>query len=241
MIYVTGDIHGGLDTSKLSNKHWKESKSLTRNDYLIVCGDFGLPFLDSDIFPDGTPARGTYNYEIKYLNTKPYTILFVDGNHENHPFWDRQSVSEWHGGKVHFHPHAENIIHLMRGEIYKINNKTLFAFGGAPSHDKEWRTPNVDWWEREECNVSETENAIANLERCNNKVDIIITHTLPTTFVDIMYGNDSQSPTEKFLDWVYENIEFKKWYAGHFHMNYDVSDRISILYNVVRKVDLGDE
>lgn len=40
-VYVTGDIHGGLDMQKLRN--WKLGDSLTSDDYLIVAGDFGFP------------------------------------------------------------------------------------------------------------------------------------------------------------------------------------------------------
>lgn len=42
MIYVTGDTHGCLDVKKLSIKNFKEQKSLTKEDYVIICGDFGL-------------------------------------------------------------------------------------------------------------------------------------------------------------------------------------------------------
>ncbi|MCD8190254.1 MAG: hypothetical protein LUD78_08575 [Clostridiales bacterium] len=52
MIYLTGDIHGGLDITKLSNRQFPEGKTLTRSDYVIICGDFGLPFAPSDIAPE---------------------------------------------------------------------------------------------------------------------------------------------------------------------------------------------
>ena len=42
MIYVCGDIHGRQDISKLNSKKFKEGKSLTKDDYVIICGDFGL-------------------------------------------------------------------------------------------------------------------------------------------------------------------------------------------------------
>lgn len=42
MIYVTGDTHADIDIGKLSTSKFPQQKSLTKNDYLIVCGDFGL-------------------------------------------------------------------------------------------------------------------------------------------------------------------------------------------------------
>ena len=39
MIYVTGDCH--QDFSKFSMKNFPDQKSLTKDDFVIVCGDFG--------------------------------------------------------------------------------------------------------------------------------------------------------------------------------------------------------
>ena len=66
MIYITGDCHGGFDrfeNDKFSN--------LTKNDYVIICGDFG------GIWDQNKRAR----YErkrIKQLSKMKFTTLFVD-------------------------------------------------------------------------------------------------------------------------------------------------------------------
>ena len=39
-VYVTGDIHGGLDMQKL--RDWDLGDSLTSDDYLIVAGDLAF-------------------------------------------------------------------------------------------------------------------------------------------------------------------------------------------------------
>ena len=60
--------------------------------------------------------------------------MFVDGNHENYTrLYNDYPVEEWNGGKVH--RIRDSVIHLMRGEIYDIDNKKIFVFGGAFSHD----------------------------------------------------------------------------------------------------------
>jgi hypothetical protein len=41
MIYITGDTHGMIDWEKLNTTEFPEQKSLTRDDYVIVVGDFG--------------------------------------------------------------------------------------------------------------------------------------------------------------------------------------------------------
>lgn len=110
MIYLTGDIHGGIDIRKLSVENLrKRGITLHKEDYVIILGDFGLPFLDEDV----NNKYGEYKYWIKWLREKPCTILWIDGNHDNFDFWNRQAVSQWNGGKVQIHPDADNVIHLM--------------------------------------------------------------------------------------------------------------------------------
>ena len=41
MTYITGDTHIPCDISKLKTKRFPESKKLSKNDFLIICGDFG--------------------------------------------------------------------------------------------------------------------------------------------------------------------------------------------------------
>lgn len=42
MILITGDIHGSIDISKLSNRKNPIFKQMTKEDHVIICGDFGL-------------------------------------------------------------------------------------------------------------------------------------------------------------------------------------------------------
>lgn len=103
MIYITGDIHG--DPTRLSKEAFPEQSKMTKEDYVIVCGDFGLVW-------DQIESK-TEEYWLNWLQNKPFTTLFVDGNHENHDRLDAMPVSEWNGGNVHFV--RPNVIHLIRG------------------------------------------------------------------------------------------------------------------------------
>ena len=40
MIYVTGDIHA--DPSRFNMDNFPEQKEMNKNDFVIICGDFGL-------------------------------------------------------------------------------------------------------------------------------------------------------------------------------------------------------
>ena len=40
MIYITGDTHGNYD--KFAVKNFAEQVLMTKDDYVIICGDFGF-------------------------------------------------------------------------------------------------------------------------------------------------------------------------------------------------------
>lgn len=233
-IYVTGDIHGDIDIGKLHANRFKEGNQLTKDDYLIICGDFGLVF-----DPYETKSE---RYMLKWLNEKPWTTLFVDGNHENFDRLEYYPQKELFGGKVH--EIMPSIFHLMRGEIYTIDDKKLFCFGGAFSHDRQYRTIHKSWWPQELPTIDECNHARKNLEKLDQKVDLIITHDAPGC-VARRFGfnrqamqngyNDNQVNILDFLQEIYKTVEFKEWYCGHYHMDID-DDNFHFLYNRVLKV-----
>lgn len=59
--------------------------------------------------------------------------FLTDGNHENFDRLYAYPVEMWHGGKVH--KIRPSVIHLMRGQIFELEEKKIFTFGGASSHD----------------------------------------------------------------------------------------------------------
>ena len=73
MIYVTGDTHANIDIEKLNTTKFPQQKNLTKDDYLIICGDFGLCW-------DGSRREMWWQ---DWLTAKNFTTLWIDGNHEN--------------------------------------------------------------------------------------------------------------------------------------------------------------
>ena len=131
MIYVTGDTHIPIDINKLNTKNFPQQKNMTKYDFVIVCGDFG----------------GVWNgdneekFWLKWLRDKNFTTLFADGNHENFHMLSEYPVEVFGGGKVH--KINDSVYHLMRGEVYTLDEKKFFVMGGASSHDKQFRTENI--------------------------------------------------------------------------------------------------
>ena len=111
-------------------------------------------------------------------------MLFVDGNHENFDWLEEFPVDDCFGGQVQ--RCGENILHLMRGEIYTIEEKRFFVCGGATSTDQEFRKPHVSWWPMENVTNAEKEHALDNLDS-NGSVDFILTHTCPDVAARLMF------------------------------------------------------
>ena len=205
MIYITGDTHGEFD--EFMNRLAKYN--LNPDDTVIVCGDFGFVW--------GDPYHTAI---LKELTKLDFTICFVDGNHENFQFLYMHPEETWCGGRIH--RVEKNVIHLMRGQIFELEGKSFFTFGGAYSRDKYMRRRNVSWWEEELPNNDDYKTASANLNREDYSVDYVLTHQIPACIIYAI--NHTPDPHDMeltgFFDWLYRNgLTFKKWYAGHWHIN----------------------
>ncbi len=226
MIFVTGDTHFPIDSGKLfkTRKGFVLSK-MTREDYVIVLGDFGFFW------------RKRSNSGAVYIRDKldvPYTLLFVDGNHENFDWLKEFPIIEKFGGKVQ--RCGENIYHLMRGEIYEIQENRFFVCGGATSTDKEYRQPYVSWWPEENLSGAEERKAIENLENTSEPIDFILTHTCPESIVEPMFkASVIYDVTAKFLDVVKNRLPSTPWYFGHWHKDKDWG-RFHAMYNRVMRI-----
>ena len=216
-ILVTGDIHGEHSIRKLSSKKMKSIEpDLTKEDYLIITGDFGLIW-------DGKQSSRE-RWWLNWLDKKPWTTLFVDGNHENHERLDNWETCIWNGGKVHMI--TDSVIHLMRGQVFNLQGKKFLTMGGAASHDIEYRVPGRSWWEQEIPSAEERNEAACNLDKHGWKVDYVITHDAPTTIANkLIYTHDRS--TDDFTDWLERiagKLEFNQWFFGHHHQDTELSD-----------------
>ena len=117
-IFITGDKHGSL----VPFFGLAQRNELTPADILLIAGDAGYVWREHDSSPLTTLQQ-----------LFPGTVAFVDGNHENFTRLNSLPIEEWHGGRVH--KIREHVIHLMRGEMFDLDGKMIFTFGGARSHD----------------------------------------------------------------------------------------------------------
>ena len=239
-IIVTGDIHGN-PFQRLNLENFPEGKTYTKEDYVIILGDFGLVWDDSAM----------EHSCLDWLENKPWTTLFIDGNHENYDLLNKFPIEEWGGGRVQ--KIRSSVIHLLRGEVYDIVGYKFLAMGGARSHDiqdgilevgdprikiwkkddfKLFRINHISWWEEEIPNEEERKNALKNLAENDYKVDYILTHEAPSSDVVLMdhllYHPDEYS---KWLEMeIRQKVKYKKWFFGHYHLNLDVNEKETCLF-----------
>lgn len=227
-IFITGDTHCDYDWHKLNTTNFPEQKNLTKDDYVIITGDFGGVWGQDK----------TDKYIIKTYEKRNFTTLFVDGNHENHDALDGFPVEEWHGGKIH--RISNTVIHLMRGQVYEIGGKTFFTMGGAQSTDKIYRKEGISWWARELPSDEEYSEAISNLEKHDFKVNFIVTHCAPEDYAYYYTDLDISRKINKmttFLSGLITeyDISFDGWYFGHYHEDIDF-DNFHCLYQRVVEI-----
>ena len=202
-IVITGDTHGTFDIEKVVRYFNEHEDEYTRDDYLIICGDVGIC---------GFSAAYEANTRAVFRSL-PVTTLFIDGNHENFEQLNSYAVEQWNGGKVHII--EDNMIHLMRAQIFTIDGLKFFTFGG------------------------EYEEGWANLEKEDFQVDYILTHTAPRDVAAAMgYGelSDDEVELRQYLQRVADETEFQKWYFGHFHEDAEVEEVFVCLYDEVVEV-----
>ena len=221
-LFITGDKHGSIELKYLSNKNFPQAKELTKDDVVLICGDTGC------IWDTSKETK----YWDDWAEDRPFTIATIFGNHENYDAIRAIPTEEWNGAKVHkVRPH---IMYIENGEIFTFNNKTFFCMGGASSIDKWRRTEGKSWWASEIPSKEEMEHAVKNLEKYNNKVNYIITHTAPNFILDKFYY-EHDDVTNFLSHYVQTTVQFDEWYCGHFHVNRNY-DNFHMLYHDIKEI-----
>lgn len=224
MVYVTGDLHGGIDIKKLDSDRFLEQKNLSKDDCVIVCGDFGLLWA-------GTEREQVW---LDWLENRSFTTAFCWGNHENFEMYKEIPVEEWNGGRVQrIRP---SVLHLCSGEVFEIQGSRYFVMGGARSHDKERRTPGKSWWPEELPRVEDIQRAEEKLQEYGYRVDYVISHCASDRAqlrINPLYKADRLT---WFFDQLEDKLEFKHWYFGHYHDDWRMDEKHTVLYQEVKRI-----
>ena len=221
MIYITGDTHRDF------SRFYKLEKDT--DNMLIVLGDVGINYYLNE-------EDKIYKEYLKKLKLK---LFCVRGNHEERP----ENISiykevEMFGGKVFIEEEYPNLIFAKDGETYYIDGKKILVIGGAYSVDKQYRLLHGYKWFKDEQLTKKEMDAI--LDKVKGKhFDIVLTNTCPYKYEPrevFMQGSDQSKvdkSMEQFLDKIEENINYDKWYCGHYHTEKQV-DKLEFMFGRIK-------
>ena len=245
--FITGDTHG--DFRRFLPERFYEQETLTKEDFVTVCGDLGGVW-----YGDRRDNEG-----LDFLEHRPFTTLFVAGNHENYDALRAYPLEDWHGGKIRrIRP---SVLLLERGQVFDVGGKRIFAMGGASSHDVQdgilepddpqflqklqrlnargaaFRIDHRSWWKEELPSPEEYQEARRNLERTGWEVDYIITHCAPTSIQNELLQTLSR-PDEltDFLEEVRQRCRFQYHFFGHYHGDLVIRQKYVLLYEQILRL-----
>lgn len=219
-IYFFGDTHGELDIDKIFMPKY------SAQDFIIVCGDFGVLWSDEYGVHRQEKILAKELRLRERIESLPCTLLFIDGNHENfHRLNALKQVEKFESNVGEYI--KDKCYHLRRGHIYNVAGHKILAMGGALSIDKVWRAENLSWWRQEAISEAELENTLSNIKHCKGKIELVITHTCPKSFLkplgeqmNIEHKIHDENPLklEQIKLALSDNNQTPKhWIFGHWH------------------------
>ena len=153
------------------------------------------------------------------------------------------------------------MIHLMRGQVFELDGKKIFTFGGASSHDidggilepddsdfekkkrildKGWRSYRINhlsWWKEELPSEEEMDEGRRNLAKYGNEVDFIVTHCCSSSTVALIsQGIYKPDLLTAYLEEIRRKTKYKKWLFGHYHDNRNVNAEEILLWEQIIRI-----
>jgi 3-oxoacid CoA-transferase subunit A len=145
-------------------------------------------------------------------------------------------LTQTNGGIVYLEQDYPNLLFAKDGEIYDIESRKCLAIGGAYSIDKEYRLErNWGWWADEQPSYEIKRRVEHKLETVAWQADIVLSHTAPLKYepreMFLGFVDDSKvdKSTEIWLDSIENQLDYCKWFCGHYHTDKSV-DKLRFMY-----------
>jgi hypothetical protein len=226
-ILVAGDWHrqtwAAADAINLANR--------LQIDTILQVGDFGYDEARSD----GVSFLDFIN---DYARQHGVTIIWLDGNHENHPLlWSKYANAE--RSKEGFWEIRSNVWYSPRANAWEWWGKRLMTVGGAFSIDRGNRVLGSSWWLEEEITLHDVDRA-----RRRGKVDYLFTHDAPTS-IPFRGVNIHDSYVQRtYIDKILDATRPRALFHGHYHrlLNYyyPVVDPFTNVYGLDKNGETGN-
>lgn len=204
-VAVAGDWHGNFPYTTAAIKHAAARGCNT----IIHTGDIG--FLTMAALTRFEPL----------LAELSITLIFADGNHDNHELISMLDQNDNDMGVI-----SEHIYHLPRGNIFTVNGETWMTFGGAYSVNRSEGLAGWDWWHGEVITLGQVMRAP------DQKVDVVVSHECPSgvRYIDQRnYHTDERWPREaveastqqrELMAMLVDKVRPSRLYHGHHHVRY---------------------
>lgn len=179
----------------------------------LQLGDFGLGFPDSMNHVDMSDIEGDH--------------LFLRGNHDNPEVCrkDKNYIGDYG---------------VLKGSFIEDYYDKLFYISGAWSIDKEWRTPNVSWWEDEQLSYEELCNVVNKYNE--EQPDIVCSHDCPTMVLHELYPSRViPTRTSQAMDTMFMSRKPAYWFFGHHHKSFRklIDGCLFICLNELETIDIS--
>lgn len=219
---ICGDTHGNF-------YHLRDLVDVARAnevETIFQPGDFG--------FWEHTPEGVDFLDGLQdYLYEHGVKLIFIDGNHDNHPLlWST------YGNTVHtiVRPY---IWYEPRGQTFTFGDSVIQTVGGAFSIDARWRRQEMkkgapaSWWAEEELTTDQVNEAV--VAATVNPPDVMITHDAPhgcpmgelaTITLPPVLAARSKDNRMRVRE-IAEAAQPDHLYHGHFHVRLDYDLRLS--------------
>ena len=258
-IYCTGDTHSKV-IERFSFKHNPELRQLTKNDTMVITGDWGAIW-------DAMPSKQD-KYILDWMNSQKYHFLIVLGNHENYDVIDTMPKSTWKNGEVLQRVDAgqtyDNIHIVRKTSIFDIDGQHILCISGADSHDIDnlldpcdeqydsqkrycnkhdifYRTIGETGWAEESVDIQEAVKVIEPRE--NGFFDIIFTHDMPaigSSIFTVCGHRLAATEGEQYLDVLRKTLNYDSWIHGHMHEDRayprELAKNIACIYQGIYKL-----
>jgi predicted phosphodiesterase len=207
-VALVGDWHANSRWATTAIQHAADQGAQV----ILHTGDYGYTY----------PDRFVQTVE-RELARHHMWLLFVDGNHDHHPWLAARPRTVGGLGRVSAH-----VWHLPRGSRWTWSGVRFLACGGAYSVDRPYRVPGVSWWKEE------TISAV-DVARCadGGGVDVLISHDAPSGYTipgvddrnppswfdptEIMRGQEHRQVLRRVVDATQPAVVFH----GHYHTYYE--------------------
>ena len=221
MVFATGDTHGNF--LRFRPENFPEQENMTKNDYVIICGDFG------GVWDGSKKERQTLDWleslhggKVQFI--RPHVIHLLRGQVfeiEGYTFFTMGGASSHDISDGILDPYADDF-----EEQYWFMRRLRCSF----------RVDHHSWWKEELPSDEEYTEALKTLKQIGWAADYIITHCAPNSVVKKLNPDYDLDQLTAFLEKIRRKAKFHYWLFGHYHDNKIINERYVLLWEQIVQI-----